>query len=566
MAKHRKKGPASPNGIPAAVPAQSCCACGRAAPGPAPNPSGTRGAAAQGPAPNDFPRPFTPTPKQQAYLDALKDRRDATSIRSLCDGPAAVVARSTLYTWQKDPAFNAWLGRQAVQHLMAHYGPLLIGCMNAALSGDERMRLQMLKFVTDPKGLTALLERTGFLAAQAAAAPPSAAPADSAPPAPAEASAEEPATPALTTEPAPSAAPAAETHSGEARGRAPSPAGDGTGEASGASARERTRDVPDRAASDRQRTRATPIAAPVAAWADPPPHDEANPFIAIAARRARRPEQPEADATTIISRAYHHLSKLDGMIGESDLRSAKRAEEFARRVLELRRLSDAADNDPVHDPPKFFAHHPSAILNPAVSLVDDFVQLRGFRFQRRIQNGLPAGELEEMQLNQLIYECRADIIAARAGHVCHEHLVTPKSIPGEEYFGMVDFHWNIDEDKIALGCQHPDPPNGPTCLEFLNSFAAGDIETARRGLAAGLPIHLRSTNYLTPFSIAARNKQNEMLEFAFRARDVEVGIDPHALDDYFPDVQPNPDYIPPKPAYGGYGPTPTFENMQLGQR
>ncbi|MGH9541978.1 MAG: hypothetical protein ACRD2H_08865, partial [Terriglobales bacterium] len=46
------------------------------------------------------------------------------------------------------------------------------------------------------------------------------------------------------------------------------------------------------------------------------------------------------------------------------------------------------------------------------------------------------------------------------------------------------------------------------------------------GLAAGLPIHLRSTNNLTPFSLAARANQIEMFEFAVRAAELPPGKGP----------------------------------------
>lgn len=367
---------------------------------------------------------FTPSAKQQEFLELLQSQRDPSSLRHLCS--LGVVTRTTLYRWQKDPAFNAWLGREALQHLCSHNSILLITSMNAALQGDERMATLLLKFLLNPKGMPAL---ANYLNAPSAAAPGAGAPA---------------------------------------------------------------------------------------------PAAGQEPELADESRAAHEPEPaPQPAATGVIGSTFRALLSVENLIGESDLRAAKRSEQFAKSLFELQRYANLEKNLLRQlSPPGLFDQTP---LMPSRSEITDLARLRQPDFASHCGN--PPSALHPMQFHHLLYQCRADLIAARAGHVCHDSLCQPASIPELKWKVGDPMIWphDHDEDTRPIACEHPDPPSGPTCLEFLDAFRRGDLETARRGLEAGLPIHLRSTNNLTPFTLAARNQQIEMFEFAVRAAALVTG-------------------------------------------
>ncbi|MGH9540270.1 MAG: hypothetical protein ACRD2H_00120 [Terriglobales bacterium] len=62
---------------------------------------------------------------------------------------------TSLYRWQRNPAFRRWMAADLANHLFCSSAMLVTGSLNAALNGDDRMALAMLKFALNPNGLAA---------------------------------------------------------------------------------------------------------------------------------------------------------------------------------------------------------------------------------------------------------------------------------------------------------------------------------------------------------------------------------------------------------------------------
>ena len=431
--------------------------------------------------PNGEETIFQPTIKQRAFLELLQQQRDPASIRDLCSH--GVVSRATLYRWQQSAVFNRWLAQHALQHIFSHSTILLTTSFNAALNGSSRTAETLLKFLLNPKGLPAL---SAYLT--------SAVPGFAAAPAEEDAAAAAPAiTPTATQD---AQADAARKPAGE-----PDPS------------------------------------------AHPDVHEQAPP-AADAAPPSGPAELPAA--TGVISAAFRTLSRLRGGVAEADLAAITRARKFGEELEKLEKLAEreqarlaaeaeraraaaAAQAGPALPGPRISTPGwiPTPQLEFSFSEVTCLQRMRLEDFQTRIGQGI--GVRTSRQLRD---ECRADLIAAAAGHVCRMPDVQPVVIPELGPETPLDAPTNFEADSVPAACHFPDPPGGPSCLDFLHAFRTGDLETAKRGLRAGLPIFLRSTNNLTPFSLAARNHQIEMLEFAYRAarsRDAALAFDVEPL-------------------------------------
>src|SRR5579883_1647908 len=263
-----------------------------------------------------------------------------------------------------------------------------------------------------------------------------------------------------------------------------------------------------------------------------------------AAASARAAELPAP--TGVIACAYQTLRAIRGAISDAELAAITRARKFGEELEKLEKLAEreqarlaaeaeraraaaAAQAGPALPGPRISTPGwiPTPQLEFSFSEVTCLQRMRLEDFQTRIGQGI--GVRTSRQLRD---ECRADLIAAAAGHVCRMPDVQPVVIPELGPETPLDAPTNFEADSVPAACHFPDPPGGPSCLDFLHAFRTGDLETAKRGLRAGLPIFLRSTNNLTPFSLAARNHQIEMLEFAYRAarsRDAALAFDVEPL-------------------------------------
>ena len=96
---------------------------------------------------------FQPSAAQRKLLEVLRNEEPAASIRDLCG--QAGVSPTSLYRWQRNPAFRRWMAADLANHLFCSSAILVTGSFNAALNGDDRMALAMLKFTLNPKGLAA---------------------------------------------------------------------------------------------------------------------------------------------------------------------------------------------------------------------------------------------------------------------------------------------------------------------------------------------------------------------------------------------------------------------------
>lgn len=112
---------------------------------------------------------FSPSKAQLQLLEALQNHEDAATLSEFCEQNG--VSRASFYRWQRDPDFCRWLAAAVATHLHGSGAILVVTAMNAALSGDPRMQMAMLKFTLNPNGLAAIETYLGRLPAGPALAP-----------------------------------------------------------------------------------------------------------------------------------------------------------------------------------------------------------------------------------------------------------------------------------------------------------------------------------------------------------------------------------------------------------
>lgn len=101
---------------------------------------------------------FSPSPGQLRLLEALQNLEDVSSVQELCTQNG--VSRASFYRWQRDPQFRLWLSTRMGEALHVSAITLVVGALNAALNGDNRMQMAMLKFAINPNGLAGFIAFT----------------------------------------------------------------------------------------------------------------------------------------------------------------------------------------------------------------------------------------------------------------------------------------------------------------------------------------------------------------------------------------------------------------------
>ncbi len=110
----------------------------RCSPSPSPQSGGTR---------------FKPSPEQRKFRQALQTEEPAASVRDFCERVG--VSPTSVYRWQRNPAFRRWIAADLANHLFMNAALLAITASNASVNGDQKMAMAMLKFSFHPNGLAA---------------------------------------------------------------------------------------------------------------------------------------------------------------------------------------------------------------------------------------------------------------------------------------------------------------------------------------------------------------------------------------------------------------------------
>ncbi|HZT73239.1 MAG TPA: hypothetical protein VE996_06290 [Terriglobales bacterium] len=96
---------------------------------------------------------FKPSPEQRKFQQALQTEEPAASVRDFCERVG--VSPSSVYRWQRNPAFRRWIAADLANHLFMNAALLAITASNASVNGDQKMAMAMLKFSFHPNGLAA---------------------------------------------------------------------------------------------------------------------------------------------------------------------------------------------------------------------------------------------------------------------------------------------------------------------------------------------------------------------------------------------------------------------------